>query len=341
MEGLRNRAGRGGRGGRRGRGVDPIPAPAQAPVPVDPPLPVQIPIPQVQVPLARPPKPKDPPTFRGSPEEDVVNWMFRFEQIADYNQWTPEQRLRLIGMSFEGSAQKWYCGLMLRIPPPDTFDALRTELFRAFKPVNYEAHLESRLRSRKQENNESFTDYFHDVLYLCSRLEPRMEDRVKIQHLFRGLPPSSVRGIFRFIHPLSTTDDFFREVQLFLQGEEMAARQELSTVPRSPLFTFQEGNSAPPSTYERNQPSPSFVSREDFESFEQRQIKNTNKVVDLTDQTDTVSAAHWGEGRERHLSGRQILSCATRSTCVAYDEKLLVVCSVCYVWCFMIGSIIL
>ena len=161
---------------------------------------------------------------------------------------------------------------MLRVPPPDTFDALRTELFRAFKPVNYEAHLESRLRSRKQESNESFTDYFHDVLYLCSRLEPLMEERVKIQHLFRGLPPNTVRGIFRFIHPLSTTDDFFREAQLFLQGEEMASRQELSTVPRSPLFAFQEGSSAPPSAHEHNQPSSSrsFVTREDLESFEQR-----------------------------------------------------------------------
>ena len=82
---------------RRGRRPGAIIPPAQAPIlPV---LPALIP---------PPPRQKDPPLYHGMPSEDVVSWMFRFEQIADYNQWTPEQRLRVVGMSFEGIAQKWY-----------------------------------------------------------------------------------------------------------------------------------------------------------------------------------------------------------------------------------------
>ena len=167
--------------------------PAQAPI-----LPVLLAL------IPPPPRQMDPPLYHGMPSEDV----FRIEQIADYNQWTPEQRLRVVEMSFEGIAQKWYCGLMLRIQPPNTFEALRTELFHAFKPVNYEDHLEVRLRSRVQGSTEAFTYYFHDVIYMCTRIEPNMPERVKIQHLYRGLPSATVRGIYRFITPTSTTEDF-------------------------------------------------------------------------------------------------------------------------------------
>ena len=139
-----------------------------------------------------PPRHKDPPVFRGAADEDVVNWIFRFEQIADYNQWNPDQRLRHIGMCFEGVAEKWHCSLMTRVPPPLTFDAFREELLRAFKPVNYEDHLETRLRSRVQGSGESFVDYFHDVLFMCSRIDPTMSERSKIGHLFRGLLPGTV-----------------------------------------------------------------------------------------------------------------------------------------------------
>ncbi len=240
--------------------IPPAPAPGQAPIPLAP----------APVPFVPPARQKDPPIFRGTPDEDVVGWMFRFEQVAEYNQWNQEQRLRVIGMSFEGVAQKWYCGLMLRIQPPNTFDALRTELFRAFKPVNYEDHLEVRLRSRQQGPTEPFTDYFHDVLYMCSRIEPNMPERVKIQHLYRGLPPATVRGIYRFITPASTTEDFFREVQVFLQGEDMATRQGTSSVPPSPLFHVREEVTprAPVPPGPEQAPNTNvYVTKDDLETF--------------------------------------------------------------------------
>lgn len=69
---------------------------------------------------------------------------------------------------------------MLRNRPPDTFDTLKADLFRAFKPVNYEDHLEVRLRSRQQRTSEPFTDYFYYMLYMCSGIEPNMPEREKI-----------------------------------------------------------------------------------------------------------------------------------------------------------------
>lgn len=156
-----------------------------------------------------------------------MNWVFRFEQIVEYNQWGLEIRLRHVGMCFEGIAEKWYCSLLARANPPVTFDEFKQELLRALKPVNYEDHLETKLCSRVQGEQESFVDYFHVVLFMCSRIEPTMSERSKISsHLFRGLLPATVRGIYRFLNNESTTNDLFRESQIFLQGEDIASKQE-------------------------------------------------------------------------------------------------------------------
>ena len=57
-------------------------APVPAPVP---PVPL---IPPVHVHMDRI-RERDPPTFSGWAEEDVVNWLGRFERIAEHNQWAP------------------------------------------------------------------------------------------------------------------------------------------------------------------------------------------------------------------------------------------------------------
>ena len=305
---------------RRGAGGrnPPVP-PAQVPNMVNPPvIPPPAPLPNLPLPPLRP---KDPPPFHGTLEEDVVSWIARFEQISDYNLWTPEQRLRHIGMCLEGVAQKWYCSLMLRAQPPQTFAALRAELLRAFKPVNYEDHLELRLRSRVQGPSEPFTDYFYDVLYMCSRIDPLMPDRVKIQHLYRGLPPTTVRGIYRFLTPLSTTDDFFRETQVFLQGEDMATRRGSLSIPPSPSFHVKEEKEIPPPVPAPPPAQPgNSVTKEDLESLERRLerrlvdrlTQSLSDVVRRDSQRETGDAEsqssnpRYPERNKRTIDGRPI-----------------------------------
>ncbi|KAI9555972.1 hypothetical protein GHT06_018530 [Daphnia sinensis] len=239
-----------------------IPAPAAAPAPAEPvpnppvipPYPPALaPMPPALPPFFGPPptRQKDPPLFRGTREEDVVSWMFRFAQVADYNQWTAEQRLRIIGMSFEGV----------------------------------------RLRSRQQGAGEPFTDYFHDILYMCSRIEPNMSDRAKIQHLYRGLPSATVRGIYRFITPTSTTEDFFREVQVFLQGGDMALRRESPSLPQTPVYHIGEEKRPQTDSPSSQEPTPhasGFVTKSDLEVFGQNLLSKFYKNDLIRDQNDDV-----------------------------------------------------
>lgn len=107
---------------------------------------------------------------------------------------------------------------MLRNRPPDTFDTLKADLFRAFKPVNYEDHLEVRLRSRQQRTSEPFTDYFYYMFYMCSRIEPNMPEREKIQHLYRGLPPAKKRESIVLSLPLVPPMNSLERLIYFYKG---------------------------------------------------------------------------------------------------------------------------
>lgn len=280
-------AARGARGGGRGRGRG-------ANIPNLDPADV-VPGPNPPANIAQPAYPlrhKDPPIFHGKADEDVVNWIFRFEQIAEFNQWGPDQRLRHIGMCFEGVAEKWYCSLMTRVPPPLTFDEFRQELLRAFKPVNYEEQLETKLRSRTQGNEEPFIDYFHDVLFMCSRIDPGMSERSKIGHLFRRLLPATVRGVYRFITPNSTTNDLFREAQIFLQGEDIAAKGEKrseSIPPAQPVLHVKKEestNSLPPNSLHTSKET-NAVSREELLQMEKRILDNVAKAIEQASRQGT------------------------------------------------------
>jgi hypothetical protein len=182
-------------------------------------------------------------------------------------------------MCFEGVAEKWYCGLMTRARPPATFDALRQELLSAFKSVNYEDHLETKLRSRVQGSEESFIDYFHDVMFMCSRIDPGMSERGKIGHLFRGLLPATVRGIYRFMTPDSTTNDLFREAQIFLQGEDITSKRETQpdTVPQTqPVLLLKEEESSTSSSQQET----SGVTKDELKQLEKRILENVTKAIE-------------------------------------------------------------
>ncbi|KZS03788.1 Uncharacterized protein APZ42_033399 [Daphnia magna] len=283
---------RGGRG--RNRAVDPDVGLAVAPIP-EPPAQAH----NVMQPIYQP-RQRKPPVFRGSSVEDVVNWVFRFEQVAEYNQWGPEIRLRHVGMCFEGIAEKWYCSLLARANPPVSFDEFKQELLRAFKPVNYEDHLETKLRSRVQGEQESFVDYFHDVLFMCSRIDPTMSERSKTGHLFRGLLPATVRGIYRFLNSESTTNNLFREAQVFLQGEDIASKREkpseTGSASRPILFLGGEGTRPAP-VVPHNRQEVSTVTREELDQLEKRILENVTKVVERATRREVETGQGSGERR--------------------------------------------
>jgi hypothetical protein len=81
-------------------------------------------------------------------------------------------------------------------------------------------------------------------------------------------------GIFRFLTPDSTTDDFFREARVYLEGKDMANQrrsvmEEKSTVQQPVLQIQPLEPCAGPSQMKDN-----FITKKEFEQFEKRLMQN-------------------------------------------------------------------
>ena len=64
-----------------------------------------------------------PPTFSGRDEEDVVDWIRRYESVARYNGWSQQDHHDNLEMYLKATAEKWYNCILQRplrgrTPPP-------------------------------------------------------------------------------------------------------------------------------------------------------------------------------------------------------------------------------
>jgi hypothetical protein len=163
-----------------------------------------------------------PPLFAGKEEEDVTEWMERYEKIGNYNRWGEAEKRAHVELSLTGAAQKWfsYKGKAGQLAAdwgtaagPPVVIGVKDQILRQFTPVNRDQFNETRLRERKQGPEESTVEFFYDVLDLCGKVDPNMAEPVKLQHLWRGLKPSLVEK-FWSMKP-ATTDEFLTEVKRY------------------------------------------------------------------------------------------------------------------------------
>lgn len=99
---------------------------------------------------------RDPPIFRSDPQEDAVDWLFRFEEISRYNGWSPIQKLNNFGMSLYGTTRRLYLSV---VPRSILFDEICAKFIIAFKLPNYELDFETKLRSPYQSEKELAISY--------------------------------------------------------------------------------------------------------------------------------------------------------------------------------------
>ena len=49
-----------------------------------------------------------PPAFAGKENEDVGDWIYKFERIGRYNRWGDDELRGHVELSLTGAAQKWF-----------------------------------------------------------------------------------------------------------------------------------------------------------------------------------------------------------------------------------------
>lgn len=93
----------------------------------------------------------------------------------------------------------------------------------AFRHHNYAMELESRLRARKQKSDEPVMSYCYDMIYLCSKVDPRMAEERKLQFIFQNMEPGLMQRVFPQMDQL-TTNELLRRLQAHSQASLMAER---------------------------------------------------------------------------------------------------------------------
>lgn len=135
-----------------------------------------------------------PPTFKGTPEESVTEWLTCYEHVASLNTWDADTKVKFLYLALEGDAKKWYTTQILT-GAPDSWEAWTTRIKSCFSSRHAAEIAHLRLQNRIQLPSERPEQYYYDVMQLCARLDPTMTEEDRLRHLLRGLSPSTMEKI--------------------------------------------------------------------------------------------------------------------------------------------------
>ena len=108
------------------------------------------------------------PPFHGFPNEDVNEWLLKFERLSKFYGWSNAKKLGALPLLLGGTALAWFQTL-----PAESvadFKTLTDELKSRFGAQNLEFIFRQELYARKQGPNEPLSLYTEDVIKKCQRL---------------------------------------------------------------------------------------------------------------------------------------------------------------------------
>ena len=260
---------------------------------------------------------KEPPVFEGRPQDDVIEWLQEYEDVAEYNHWNQGQKLRQVKWALKGFAKNWY--RMLE-PEPDTFDGFSEAIRAAFKHPAYESGMAAQLDARKQGIDESPVLYCYEKLNLCRKVDPDMAEGVKLQHLIRGMKPAMVERVYPSINfAAPDTAAVIRQVQLLHQASWVANSNSWAPPGSESIPHFSMQQQTP--DISSGQAKQSFVTRDEFE----RELKKHRKDVnaDMSTFKKDLTNDLTRELGQRLDSFREVIMESTKKAVESVGESLL------------------
>ena len=182
------------------------------------------------------PKFTSPTTF--DPDlDDVYEFIRNYETTAIQNNWDDNLKLNYFGSYLKGQAQVWY-RIYAQTNPDANWVTLMIDFRREFLYNVHAGEFKTKLRYRRQRENEPIINYLRDILYLCLQVDPNMAENVKREHFEQGLLPKYLYDIK--MKKLGTFDEVKEFVKTINETEmEVLKCTNLS----SPAFATFSGNS--------------------------------------------------------------------------------------------------
>ena len=119
-----------------------------------------------------------PRSFTGLPNEDIKEWLEKFDRFARFYNWTNAKKLCAIALLLDGPALAWYHTQTAETV--GNFTNLTDGLKNRFGAQNLEFLLRQELFSRKQGPNEQLSVYTEDIIKKSQRLGLSDKDMMNI-----------------------------------------------------------------------------------------------------------------------------------------------------------------
>ncbi|UYV79514.1 hypothetical protein LAZ67_17002951, partial [Cordylochernes scorpioides] len=161
--------------------------------------------------------PRNPPTFSGESAQDPQKWIKMFERVAKYNRWDETQSLANVVFYLEGTAAQWFDNNEDII---DSWTQFKTNLCEVFGKKELTRRAEMTLKTRAQKPGETTESYIQEILSLCSRVNPEMEEEEKVGHLMKGIAEDFYQALI--VKDPTTVDEL---VKFCRQLENMGQRR--------------------------------------------------------------------------------------------------------------------
>ncbi|UYV60444.1 hypothetical protein LAZ67_1001171, partial [Cordylochernes scorpioides] len=141
----------------------------------------------------------DIPKYDGT--EDPRPWIESLEEIGFLYHWADYIIARYAAMNMTGSAKTW---LNLHKASFRSWENIKIRLIQDFSLDTNKEELRMKL-NRMQHWNEPAIRFAEDILVLCNKVDPAMEEETKIDHVIGGLKKEYSFALY--LNPPKTTDE--------------------------------------------------------------------------------------------------------------------------------------
>lgn len=147
---------------------------------------------------------KEPPSFGGTGEEDVDEWLKQYKRVSKLNGWDSAAQLSHVVLSLTNTALLWYDNHEDTLTTWETFVE---ELKKCFgDSITKKKRAEHTLSQRAQLPGETCTMYIEEILKLCKLVNPSMTEEDKVGHLLKGIAEDVYQFLIAKEHLSSVTD---------------------------------------------------------------------------------------------------------------------------------------
>lgn len=174
------------------------------------------------------------PKFAGAPQDDVLHWLLRTEEIFDAIQLSSSAKFIAVQSYLSDAALQWFRFNKSDITDWSTF---KNRLTIAYQPTIQEAL--AKLEHRSQSSDEPVMTYHFDKLNLCHQVDPKMSTSLIIHYLLKGLQPHLIPHVMR--RQPESIDDFLE----YAQDEEkiVTTLRSLSLAPSASANAYSHSTS--------------------------------------------------------------------------------------------------